>query len=275
MIVSVSRRCDIPNNSFNWFMARLNAGFVEVKNPFNAKQIRRVSLVPGGNDTDGVDLLVFWTRNPRHILANAEELEKRGFRFYVMVTVTGYPIELEPSMTKAKKVCSIMKELALKIGPQRVIWRYDPVFISSITDEEFHERNFAELAQMLSGSVQRVIISFYSEYKRSKQRIEWLEKQGIKVGQHNGACHAGLLTGMAKTAHAAGMEIQSCAQAESFESFGIKPGACIDAELIKKLWDLDFKGKDKNQRPNCLCCQSVDIGAYGCCTSGCVYCYAW
>jgi hypothetical protein len=71
------------------------------------------------------------------------------------------------------------------------------------------------------------------------------------------------------------MEIQSCALKEDYSSLGIKPGACIDPALIGRLWGLEFKGKDKNQRPNCLCCQSVDIGTYGVCEAHCVYCYAW
>jgi hypothetical protein len=84
-----------------------------------------------------------------------------------------------------------------------------------------------------------------------------------------------LLSGFAKSAEAAGMEIQSCAEKEDFSQFGIRPGACIDAALIGKLWGLELKGKDKNQRPCCLCCGSVDIGCYGICSAHCVYCYAW
>jgi len=277
MIVSVSRRCDIPQHSFDWFMARLDAGFCEVVNPYNRHQIRRVSLVPRrDNGTDGVDVLVFWTRNPRHILAHAEELTQRGFPFYVMVTITGYPKELEPSMTPAAKVCAAVRELALKIGPDRVVWRYDPVFMSSITDADFHRRNFNELAQNLAGSVKRVIVSLYKEYRWAKQRIEAHERMGyFQMGQHDAAGIAELLTDMAESARAAGMEIQSCAEEVSLEPYGIRSSACIDAALINKLWGLEIKGKDKNQRPKCLCCQSVDIGSYSSCTSGCVYCYAW
>ena len=274
MIISISRRCDIPRFQFDWFLERLNAGFVDVANPFNAAQVKRVSLAPGGGDEASV--LVFWTRDPWHILAHEEELTKRGFHFYVMVTVTGYPVELEPGMPKAQNICTAMKRLALKIGPERVIWRYDPVFVSSITDEGFHRRNFDELSQMLSGSVRRVIISLYDEYRGAKQRIEALEKTGIlQMGQHNAANLADLLTSLAESACAAGMEIQSCAETESLESFGIKSGACIDAALIRELWGLEFTGKDKNQRPACLCCKSVDIGRYRSCQAGCRYCYAW
>jgi len=257
-------------------MERLDAGFVDVANPFNRNQIRRVSLVPRSADAvDGLDVLVFWTRDPRHILAHAEELTQRGVLFYTMVTITGYPIELEPSMTRAQKICAAAKELSKKIGPERVIWRYDPVFMSSITDTHFHRRNFSELAQNLAGSVKRVIISLYKEYRETKRRIEALERLGVlQMGQHDAASLGELLTGLAESASSAGMEIQSCAEEVPLEQYGIKSGACIDAALINKLWGLEFKGKDKNQRHNCLCCQSVDIGAYRACNSGCVYCYA-
>ena len=173
MLVSVSRRCDIPFHSFSWFMARVDAGFCETVNPFNRNQVRRVSLKPKSIDPDGVDALIFWTRNPKHILENADELEKQGLKFYVMVTVTNYPKIFEPSMTKTEKICNSMKKLAEKIGQDRVIWRYDPIFVTNISDEEFHRKNFEALAQILSGSVRRVIVSLYQEYKRSEKRIDF------------------------------------------------------------------------------------------------------
>jgi hypothetical protein len=275
MIVSVSRRCDIPRFQFKWFMERLDAGFVEVANPFNANQIKRVSLLAQKDGEDGVEAFVFWTRYPGDILANADELTRRGFPFYVMVTITGYPPELEPDMIHTEKALNAMKELSRKIGPDRVIWRYDPVLLTSITDEDFHRRNFDVLAQSLTDSVRRVIISIYDEYRGSKQRLEGREKAGELRMLDAGTQLADLFTSFAKSAGAAGMEIQSCAEKEDFSPFGIKPGACIDAHLIKKLWNLESAGKDKNQRPHCLCCKSVDIGCYGTCAAHCVYCYAW
>jgi hypothetical protein len=259
-------------------MKRLDAGFAEVVNPFNSRQIKRVPLLPGKpgmKPEDGVDVFIFWTRDPRKILANAEELTNRGFPFYVMVTVTGYPLELEPSMLRTEKALTAMKELARKIGSDRVIWRYDPVIFTSLTDADFHRANFNILAQNLAGSVRWVIVSLYNEYTKTKKRLEGLERVGALRILDSGGSLADLLTGFAKSAEAAGMEIQSCAEKEDFSAFGIKPGACIDAELINKLWGLEFSGKDKNQRPNCLCCKSVDIGGYGICSAHCVYCYAW
>jgi len=270
MIVSVSRRCDIPRFQFKWFMERLDEEFCEVANPYNPKQIKRVSLLhaaEGSDKADSVEAFVFWTREPENILANTDELEKRGFRFYVMVTVTGYPAELEPNAPDTSKVLANMKKLSQKIGQDRIIWRYDPVILTSITDENFHQRNFDLLARELAGFVNRVIISIYDEYPAAKKRLETqnLEPYGINPQ---------LLGGFAKSAQAAGMEIQSCAEKEDFSSFGIKGGACIDAALINKLWGIETTGKDKNQRSHCLCCKSVDIGAYGTCAAHCVYCYA-
>jgi hypothetical protein len=257
-------------------MERLDAGFTEVANPFNPRQIRRVSLLPakeGIKPEECAEVLVFWTRDPRHILANAGELERRGFPFYVMVSVTGYPAALEPNMAGTREVLETMKELSNKTGADRVIWRYDPILVTSATDEDFHRRKFDEIARELAGAVKRVIISLYDDYKGAKKRLAELEKNGV-LKLSADADFNGLLADLAKSASASGMEIQSCAEKDDFSSLGIKSGSCIDAALINKLWGIESCGKDKSQRPHCLCCKSVDIGTYGTCTAGCAYCYA-
>jgi hypothetical protein len=143
-----------------------------------------------------------------------------------------------------------------------------------VTDEDFHCRNFDFLARELAGSVRRVIISIYDEYPAAKKRFEIREKLGeLRMLEINDSLPR-LLGSFAKSARDAGMEIQSCAEKDDFSSFGIKGGACIDAALINKLWGIETGGKDKNQRPHCLCCKSVDIGAYGTCAAHCVYCYS-
>jgi len=281
MIISVSRRCDIPRFQFDWFMTRLNEGFVEVTNPYNANQIKRVSLL-----REDVDAFVFWTRDPRHILANAQELTNRGFPFYVMVSLTGYPAVLEPKSAPVQEIINSMIELPRIAGQERIIWRYDPIILTSVTDFDFHRRNFNELSQKLAGSVNRVIISIYDEYKGAIKRLDKLEQENklqmmnTDEPEFNKNLHE-LLADIAKNAAAHGMEIQSCAEKEDFSHLGIKPGACIDSVLIDKISGTSQSeascaklARDKNQRPNCMCCKSVDIGAYRTCKAGCVYCYA-
>jgi hypothetical protein len=276
MIVSISRRCDIPRFQFGWFLERLEAGFVEVPNPFNARQIRRVGLSP-----EEAEALVFWTRDPRPLAAYAGELERRGCRFYVMVTLTGYPAILEPRAPETAAVIAALGELAEKTRARRVIWRYDPVFLSSLTDPAFHRENFAALAGRLRGKTRRVIISLYDEYRGAQRRLGALERggglRGLPMRDGDGRLLpqvCGLLADLAKTAGEAGMEIQSCAEAEELADLGIAPGACIDGGLIRELWGIEAAGRDKNQRPRCRCAPAADIGRYGDCPAGCVYCYA-
>ncbi len=54
MFISASRRTDIPSHYSEWFMNRIRAGFVLVRNPVNPRQVSRVSLSP-----DVVDGIVF------------------------------------------------------------------------------------------------------------------------------------------------------------------------------------------------------------------------
>jgi hypothetical protein len=276
MIISISRRCDIPRFRFDWFLERLEAGFAEVPNPFNARQVRRVGLSP-----EEAEVLVFWTRDPRPLAAHAGELERRGRRFYVMVTLTAYPALLEPQAPEPEAVIDALGELAEKTGPRRVIWRYDPVFLSSLTDEAFHRENFAALARRLRGKTRRVIISLYDPYRGAQRRIGALERGGgfraLPAKDAEGRFLPqvrGLLAKLAETAGAEGMETLSCAGEEDLSPLGIVPGACIDGGLIRELWGLEAGGRDKNQRPHCRCAPSADIGRYGDCPAGCVYCYA-
>ncbi|HDI3319776.1 TPA: DUF1848 family protein, partial [Vibrio cholerae] len=63
MIISASRRTDIPAFYHRWFLNRIKEGFLLTRNPYNAKQVRRVSLLP-----EDVDAIVFWTRDAQKII---------------------------------------------------------------------------------------------------------------------------------------------------------------------------------------------------------------
>jgi hypothetical protein len=122
MIISASRRTDIPAFYAPWFMNRVRAGFCVVRNPFNPQQSTRVSLVP-----QDVDLIVFWTRNPKPLLPYLKELDSRGYRYYFLFTLLDYPSWLELSTPAVENSLECFKQLSELIGPQKVIWRYDPI----------------------------------------------------------------------------------------------------------------------------------------------------
>ena len=54
MILSVSRRTDIPNYYSEWFYNRIKEGFLYVRNPMNAHQISEIKITPDVVDCIGV-----------------------------------------------------------------------------------------------------------------------------------------------------------------------------------------------------------------------------
>lgn len=273
MIISASRRTDIPAFYSEWFMNRIGEGFLLVRNPFNAHQVKRVDLSPGN-----VDVIVFWTRDPRPLLGRLDELDTLGYRYYFQFTLTGYPKLLEPSAPPVTEQLSTFKALATKIGPERVIWRFDPITLSDLTPESAVIENFGSLAQELSGSTSRVVISFvhlYTSVKRNLDRIA--QTKGIAF--HDESRNEEQVRRIAKTladiAAADSVEIVSCAETLDLSAEGVMHGKCVDDRLIKKLFGLSVSDrKDRYQRENCLCVESQDVGQYCTCGHGCVYCYA-
>ena len=63
MLLSVSRRTDIPALYAPWFFNRLNEHYVLVRNPMNPHQISRVTLSP-----ELIDCIIFWIKNPAPML---------------------------------------------------------------------------------------------------------------------------------------------------------------------------------------------------------------
>ena len=221
MIISASRRTDIPAFYSAWLMNRLRAGYCLVRNPYNPNQVSRVSLAP-----EDVDVLVFTTRNPRPLLPHLDELDARGYRYLFSWTLTGYPRVLEPGLPDRATLLRTWEELAARIGPARIMWRYDPILLSNITDIAFHERNFRELAEALSGKTERVIISLLDAYGKNKPRLKRLATEGIVVEEITEVNEriAGLLRNLSATARAHGLDIRSCAEPWDLSDYGILAG---------------------------------------------------
>ncbi|MDE6983494.1 MAG: DUF1848 domain-containing protein [Lachnospiraceae bacterium] len=264
MILSVSRRTDIPNYYSDWFFNRIREGYLYVRNPMNSHQISRVSLSP-----DVVDCIVFWTKNPANMMSRLERLQ--DYAYYFQFTLTGYGRDIEPNLPdKRTELIPIFRRLSEKIGKERVIWRYDPVLLNTRYTVAYHLKAFEEIAGHLAGCTEKVVISFVDFYAKTLRNTKGL---GIRPMTNEELFI--IAESMAQTAKKYHMTIESCAEQIDLQEAGIEHGNCIDKKLIEKITGCRLTGgKDKNQRSACGCMESVEVGAYHTCRNGCKYCYA-
>ena len=270
MIISASRRTDIPAFYAEWFMNRIREGYCTVPNPFNPKQVSRISLKP-----EDVDVIVFWTRYPRPLMHFLDELDGRGYRYYFLYTLMNNPRALDPKSPSHKRSLNTFRELSHCIGRDKVIWRYDPIVFTRISDLNFHRETYQRIAEELKGHTNRCIFSIVDIYRKATKRLKLLEGQGIRILEPPEEKFSELMKSMSDSAAINGMDIQRCAEAPGPALHGIPPGKCIDDGLIHRVFGLEVTHrKDPSQRAACGCVASRDIGIYDTCLFGCIYCYA-
>jgi hypothetical protein len=270
MIISASRRTDIPALYADWLMNRLEAGFCIVRNPFNPKQESVVSLAP-----KDVEVIVFWTKDPRPLMDHLDYLDQRRYRYYFQFTLNGYPHWLEPGAPDRDTGIQIFRDLVQRLGSKRVVWRYDPIIFSKATGPEYHLGVFEYIARQLAGHTQRVVISLWDDYRKCRRRMREIEDKTGPLGesQYEPEAKQEFFTCLTNITREFGMEISSCSE-NSLESYGINKGKCIDDQLIEQVFHIEVdSAKDPNQRRECGCIASKDIGAYDTCILGCRYCY--
>jgi hypothetical protein len=284
VIISASRRTDVPAFYHRWLIRRIQQGFCLVANPFRPTQVTRVSLLP-----EDVIAIVFWSKNPRPMFGDLDELDQRAYRYYFLVTLNDYPSELEPNLPPLSERIGSFIQLSERLGPRRVIWRYDPILLSNLTGSQYHETHFEGLCRALSGYTERVIISVVDFYRKTTRRLRELESQGILVERVTPAQPEvlALLARLHQIASLYRIDLRSCAEEAALGTVGIEPGSCIDGRLIQQLAspvttlfddptcrDQAPRKKDPGQRLRCQCIASKDIGATDTCIHGCRYCYA-
>ena len=258
MIISASRRTDIPAFYADWLVGRLDAGDCLVRNPRNPAQIKRVSLLRP--DVDGI---VLWTKNAAPLLPKLSALD--GFPYYFQYTITPYHSDIEAGLADKKTtVIPAFLELARHIGPKRMIWRYDPIIITPRYSYDYHITAFTKLCALLAGSCEKCVISFVIAYKTIAKNLAGVGHVGVDA-QDKTRLAADLL----RIAKEHGITLCACCEMPELYELGVQPISCVDASLFGVI-----APRDKNQREGCNCAVSIDIGAYNSCMNGCRYCYA-
>ncbi len=268
MIISASYRTDIPAFYGDWLIARLEAGFCHVVNPYG-RQVHTVRL-----DRDAVSGFVFWTKNLGPFRAALDDVRRRGFPFVVQYTINGYPRALETSVTDAERAIGHMRELAGEFGPRAGVWRYDPVIATSSTPPDWHVANFTRLADRLARATDEVVISFAQIYRKTQLNMDAASRlHGFAWDDPSDDRKRELARRLAAIAADRGMRLTICSQ-EAYLVPGATPARCIDAARLSDVAGRPIAARRKGNRPGCMCSESRDIGDYDTCPHGCVYCYA-
>jgi hypothetical protein len=263
MILSVSRRTDIPAFYPDWFFNRLQEGYALVRNPMNPRQVSRIRLTP-----DVVDCIVFWTKDPSRILERMDQLSE--YPSYFMITINGYGRGIERAVPDVDVVIEAFHRLSDRIGRKKTIWRYDPIIFNDQLDADFHCGQFGRIASALEGYTERCVISFVDLYRKNARGLK--EIGIVPAGE---VTKLALGRDLARISRQHQIKISACCEPVGLAGTGIEPAHCIDAELISEILGSGLKaGKDRNQRAECGCAASIDLGAYNTCPHGCLYCYA-
>lgn len=265
MIVSVSRRTDIPAFYSDWFIDKIEKGFLYVINPFNRKQVSKIELTPST-----VDCFVFWTKNAGPMIDKLHILDERGFKYYFQFTITPYNSDIEPGIKDKNEVIRTFKRLSDLIGKEKVIWRYDPILLSNKYNKEYHFIMFEEFCKKLCNFTEKCVISFLDMYKKTKRNTRDLELIDIKSEDMIEIAFM-----FVEIAERYGLYIETCSEEIDLSFLKIQKGKCIDDRTIERILGCPVEvRKDDMQRDNCGCVKSIDVGQYNTCKHFCLYCYA-
>ncbi len=268
-VSSVSRRTDVPAFYSEWFMNRIRDGYVRYVNPFSGK-IHKASLRP-----EDVAAFVLWSKNYSPLLPHLDELDTRGYRMLFHFTINGLPRELEPLVPNASDMVEVAKTLSQRYTQDAVLWRYDPVLISSITDQHYHLHRFRELCTALEGMVKRCYFSFAVFHRKVHRNASALRREsGIALLNLPITERITLAGQMAAIASERGIQMFTCC-GDYLAGGMIEKAHCTDGDLLRSLYPERVRRfAEVPTRDGCGCCECTDIGAYDTCPHGCVYCYA-
>ena len=263
MIIHTGNRTDIPAFYSQWFVNRLKAGYVLVRNPYNPQAVTRFRLTP-----DVVDIIAFCTKNPGPMLPHMDLLKPFGQYWYV--TITPYGKDIEPNVPEKLKVMEDFKQLSKIVGIDSIGWRYDPIFVDEKHSVDWHLGEFEKMAKNLAGYTKTCVISFIDIYKKVERNFpearEVSPEDRIVLGKE-----------CIRIAKECGMVVRPCAEGTELAEYGADCSGCMTQEVFETAIHKRLivpKGTGTQRKGACACILGSDIGAYDTCGHLCKYCYA-
>ena len=279
VILSASRRTDIPAFYLDWFLAGVRSGSFTVENPYNGRRTT-VSAAPAD-----VHSIVFWSKNFGPFLAARadERLQRRGYRLFFHFTVNSADRRLEPHVPPLARRLAQLRELSRRCGPAAVTWRFDPICCFTTADGRPGD-NLGDFERIADGAaacgITRCITSFVDDYAKVRRRIQ--ERPGLRFQAPAPETQAEMLVRLAGQLAARGIQLAACCEAALLARLPqglVRPAACISGPLLAGLTGQPVAaGRDRGQRAGagCGCTAAVDVGSYRRhpCFHNCLFCCA-
>jgi hypothetical protein len=276
-IISASRRTDIPTFLMDWVIKKIKMGFVDVTNPFNRKQIYRVSLKP-----IDVKCWVWWSKNFERWIEVFNENKKlfgmyKGHSFQFTINS---PSELEHNVNiSLENRFNQLKWLIKEFGLLAVNFRFDPVILYKRHNSDKIRSNLDKFEYIIENvsalGLKEMIFSFATIYEKVKNRMH---ARGYTPIDPPFKRKREILNKMIEICTKNDIKMKACCQPDLLKIEGIEQAHCIDAYKVEKIIGEPIpKIKDTGQRKSCGCFKSKDIGGYSGifrCKHNCDYCYA-
>ncbi len=280
LVLSASRRTDIPAFYMPWFMNGINAGRFTVVNPYN----RIAHQVPASPDQ--VHTIVFWSKNFGPFLDGnyGERLVNVGYHLFFNFTINSPHKTLEPCMPSLAKRLEQLDQLAMRFGSAAIQWRFDPVCIFSDaagrrTDnlDQFHRI----AARASTHGIRVCITSLVDHYKKVCRRFK--KHSDLVLLDPPMPEKIALVGKMADSLSALHMQLHLCCENDLMQNLPpelpVTAAACIPSHRLIDMYGPGISvARDKGQRraAGCGCGVSKDIGSYSLhpCRHNCLYCYA-
>ena len=274
-VISASRRTDLVAFFPEWLSTAFREEKALVYGP--SGRTYTVDLSP-----EAVHTVVLWSKNFKNLIANKNNLRtalQRYEQLYLHFTITGLGggfIE-RGAPAPFEALCQLDSLAEIAGSPLRISLRFDPVVYWKENGElKTNLFYFEKLApELASREIKDVRFSFTQWYGKAVRRA-------LKYGFHyvdpplEEKKEAARF--LVQVAQEWKLRLFSCSQDFLTEIQGILPSACIDGKFLRELHPRREKvsaEKDRSQRSQCRCTESIDIGSYTqSCPHSCLYCYA-
>ena len=261
MILSIDFRTDIPAFYSEWLLNRFEEGYLMFRNPAAPSTVHKVIL-----DSEHIEGIMWCSKDYSKILPRLHEITDK-FPSVFHYTITGYGKEYEPNVPDMNDSIRCFKEMSKTYGKEKVIWRYDPIFLTEDYGVIRHINQFANLCSSLYDHTDRVVINFVTLYEKVKRHMPGLNELSYDEKLL-------IVKRFLEIAKKYGLKLQTCGNGLQFKDLeGVEVTGCLDKNTLR-LMGINTDYIKKPSQWGCLCYPNTSIGEYNTCMHMCKYCYA-